>query len=181
MMTSLDGYIEGKDHDLSWHHVDEEFNTFAIDHTGAAGVLIFGRKTYELMANYWPSEGLEDDPVVAKIMNTTPKIVFSRTLENVEETDTWKNVRLVRDNVKEEIQKLKNEDGKDLLVLGSNNLCVTLLQEGLLDEIRIMLNPVAIGQGTPLFKGIDHTYPFDLVHTRTFHNGNILLSYKPRE
>lgn len=182
MMTSLDGYIEGDNHDLSWHHVDEEFNDFAVKQMQEAETIVFGRKTYQLMENFWPSkEGLEDDPEVAKLMNETPKVVFSKSLDKVVETDVWKHVMLFHDNIKEEVQKLKNQEGKSIAVLGSNNFCVTLLELGLLDEIRIMVNPVVIGKGTPLFGGISNKYNFTLTNTRTFGNGNILLTYQPEE
>ncbi|HEX7042849.1 MAG TPA: dihydrofolate reductase family protein [Patescibacteria group bacterium] len=178
MMVSLDGYMEGEDHDLSWHNVDTEFNTFAVEQLQDADTILFGRKTYELMEKYWPSyAGVDDDPVVANLMNNTPKVVVSSTLESVKETDIWKNVRQIRDNVPVELAKLKEEEGSSILVLGSNNLCVTLLQLGLLDEVRLMINPVVIGQGTPLFSGINKKTRFKLESSREFKNGNILLTY----
>src|SRR5579872_1265701 len=92
MMVSLDGYFEGPNHDLSWHNVDEEFNKFAIAQTKNVGTLLFGRRTYELMRDFWPTEeARKTDPIVANQMNTTPKIVFSRTLKEAEETKYWKN------------------------------------------------------------------------------------------
>lgn len=178
MMVSLDGYIEGEDHDLSWHNVDEEFNDFAIPQTESVGTLLFGRRTYELMRDFWPTEEARTtDPVVANLMNTTPKIVFSHTLERVEETEYWRNIRLVKDNVVEEVKKLKSEGGKDVAVYGSNNLCITLLEEGLLDELRIMVNPIVIGKGTPLFAGIKEKVSLQLTTSRNFKNGNVLLTY----
>ncbi|HYK08989.1 MAG TPA: dihydrofolate reductase family protein [Candidatus Eisenbacteria bacterium] len=182
MMVSLDGYIEGPNHDLSWHNVDSEFNDYAIEQTKNVGTLLFGHTTYDVMKDYWPTvNAREDDPVVANLMNTTPKIVFSRSLEKVEETEYWKNVRLMKDVVTEEIQKLKEESSKDIAVYGSNNLCVTLLEMGLLDELRIMVNPVVIGSGTPLFKGIKSKLSLQLLGTKEFKNGNVLLIYKPQE
>lgn len=182
MMVSLDGYIEGEDHDLSWHNVDEEFNDFAIPQTESVGTLLFGRRTYELMRDFWPTEEARTaDPKVAHLMNTTPKVVFSRTLGKTEETEYWKNVRLVKENVVEEVQKLKNEEGKDLAVYGSNNLCVTLLEHDLLDELRIMVNPVVIGKGTPLFSGMQKRVNFQLMSSREFKNGNVLLTYIPQK
>lgn len=180
MMTSLDGYMEGENHDLSWHHVDAEFNTFAVEQLREVDTILFGRKTYELMESYWPTqEGLEDDPAVAALMNNTRKVVVSHTLEKVIETDTWKNVTLVKEHVPAEVARLKEQDGKSIAVLGSNNLCVTLLELGLLDELRIMVNPVVIGKGTPLFANIKDRHSFELSSQRIFHNGNILLTYTP--
>ena len=178
MMVSLDGYFEGKDHDISWHNVDEEFVDFAIEQTSQVGTLLFGRRTYQLMEGFWPTEeALKSDPKTAELMNNTPKIVFSKTLEKVEETDNWKNVTLVKDKVEEEIKKLKDQPGKDIAVFGSSNLCVSLIKMGLLDELRIMVNPVAIGEGTTLFEGMKDKLKLKLEKTRTFKNGNVLLTY----
>lgn len=179
MVTSIDGYIEGPEHDLSWHHVDEEFNDFAIKQLDEADTILMGRKTYQLMESYWPTQdALADDPVVAEKMNNMQKVAVSHSLENVVETDYWKNARLVKENVAGELAKLKEQEGKPIIVMGSNNLCVTLLELGLLDEIRIMVNPVALGAGTQLFAGIDHKEAFTLTNTRTFKNGNVLLTYQ---
>jgi dihydrofolate reductase len=180
MMVSLDGYFEGLDHDLSWHHVDEEFNDFAQAQMKEADTILFGRRTYQLMESFWPGKaGLEGDPQVAQLMNNTPKIVVSRNLENVTETKIWKHVLLIRENVEEEIRRLKNEKGGDIILLASSNLCVSLLEWGLLDEVRIMINPVVIGNGTPLFYGLQEKVSFKLTKTRKFASGNILLYYQP--
>lgn len=179
MMVSLDGYFEGLNHDLSWHNVDMEFNDFAVKQLKKSDTILFGRRTYQLMESYWPStQGLKDDPEVANLMNNTAKIVFSKSLKEVSETKYWKNVRLIKDNLAQEINSLKKNPGKDIIVLGSSKLCVTLLKEKLLDEVRIMLNPVAIGSGTPLFQGIKSKQKFNLESTRKFKNGNILLTYE---
>jgi dihydrofolate reductase len=162
MMVSLDGYIEGPDHNLSWHNVDTEFNDFASAQMQEADTILMGRRTYQLMESFWPSkEGIEVDPVVAKLMNETPKVVISKRLKNVEETAHWKHVRLVTNDIAAEIQKLKNQSGKDIL----------------LDELRIMINPVVIGKGTPLFAGIKEKIDLKLQETRKFTNGNMLLTY----
>jgi len=149
MMVSLDGFYEGKNGDISWHNADnEEFNKFAVQQTSEADMLLFGRKTYELMVSYWPTEAAKrDDPIVAGLMNNLPKIVISHTLEKVE----WENTRLVKENVAEVITKLKEQPGKDIAILGSSELTVFLTQQGLVDEYRIMVNPVALGNGKSLF------------------------------
>jgi dihydrofolate reductase len=178
MLTSLDGYFEGPDRDINWHKVDEEFNEFAIQQTGEFGALLFGRVTYELMASYWPTEAAKrDDPIVAGLMNSLPKIVFSKTLQKVE----WNNTRLVKDNFEEEISKLKGQPGKDIAIFGSSDLTVSLTQMGLVDEFRIMVNPVVLGDGKPLFKGIRNKLDMKLIKTRTFGNGNVLLYYAPAQ
>ena len=178
MLTSLDGYFEGPNRDINWHNVDEEFNEFAVQQTGEFGALLFGRVTYELMEGYWPTESAKtDDPVVAGLMNSLPKIVFSKTLEKAE----WNNTKLVKDNFAEEISKLKGQPGKDIAIFGSSDLTVSLTQLGLVDEFRIMVNPVVLGDGKPLFKGIKNKLDLKLTETRTFGNGNVLLYYEPAQ
>jgi len=150
-MATLDGLFAGPGGEIDWHHVDEEFNEFAIAQLNSAGGLLFGRATYQGMASYWPTDvAMKNDPIVADKMNTLPKIVFSRTLERVE----WNNTRLVKGNVAEEISKLKQQPGKDLLLFGSADLASTLTNLGLIDEYRVMVNPVVLGSGKPLFKGM---------------------------
>lgn len=175
MMVSLDGYFEGEGHDLSWHNVDDEFVQFAIGQTGSVDTILFGRRTYEMMADFWPGDyAHKTDPVTAKLMNETPKVVFSHTLNDV----IWQNSRLVTGDVKDEVTRIKLQRGKDMAVYGSNNLCLSLLKYGLLDELRIMVNPVVIGKGTPLFAGIDERLNVELIDTRPFRSGNVLLTYK---
>jgi dihydrofolate reductase len=178
MMVSLDGYFEGPDHDLSWHQVDEEFNDFAQAQMKEADTILFGRRTYQLMEGFWPSKaGLEDDPEVAQLMNETPKVVVSSSLKSVTETKIWKHVRLINENVRDKIIELKKETGGDIILLASSNLCVSLIEWGLLDEVRIMINPIVIGKGTSLFQGIKQKLSFELIKERKFGNGNILLTY----
>ena len=178
MLTSLDGFFEGPDRDINWHNVDDEFNEFAVQQTGEFGALVFGRVTYELMASYWPTDSAKhDDPIIARLMNNMPKIVFSKTLGNAE----WENTRLVKDNVEEEILKLKQQHGKDIAIFGSSDLAVTFIERGLIDEYRIMVNPVVLGDGKRLFKGIIGKLDLELIKTRTFKSGNVLLYYMSKK
>lgn len=179
MMVSLDGYFEGVNHDLSWHNVDEEFNNnHAIPMLENTSTLLFGRRTYELMHEYWPTENARnDDPNVANFMNTLPKIVFSKTLDKVDEDKYWKNIKLMHEVNSDEIKKLKESSQKDIAILGSNSLCVSLMEKNLVDEFRIMVNPVAIGKGTPLFYGIKKKVKLKYIKSQEFKNGNVLLCY----
>ena len=175
-MVTLDGFFEGPNGEIDWHNADEEFNEFAVDQVKSADGLIFGRVTYELMASYWPTPAAQaDDPMVAEKMNTMPKIVFSRTLDKVE----WNNTRLVKGDAVKEISQLKQEPGKDLLIFGSADLASTLTNLGLIDEYRIMVNPVVLGKGKPLFKDVKEKLNLRLLKTKTFGNGNVLLYYEP--
>jgi dihydrofolate reductase len=175
-LVTLDGYFEGPNRDISWHNVDAEFNDYAIELLNSVDLLLFGRVTYELMARYWPTpEVMKNDPIVAERMNNLWKVVFSRTLEKVE----WHNTRLVKENIEEELQKMKKQSGKDMALLGSGNIVSGLAQRGLIDEYRIMVNPVVLGDGRPLFKGIRERLKLKLTKTETFRNGNVLLYYQP--
>lgn len=175
MLVSLDGFFEGENHDLSWHNVDSEFNEFAINQLNGVDTILFGRRTYEMMASFWPSEAAKkNDPIVAGKMNQTSKIVFSKTLEKAD----WENTKLVKDNIEEEVAKLKKQPGKDIAVFGSSDLSVSLLEMGLLDELRIMINPVVIGKGKTLFQGIKNKLNLRLLKTRNFKSGNVLLFYQ---
>jgi len=175
-MVSLDGFFAGPDGNIDWHNVDNEFNEFALEQMETVSTLLFGRVTYELMASYWPTPAAaEDDPVVAERMNTMPKIVFSRTLARAE----WQNTRLINENIAIEISKLKQQDGKDLIIFGSANLAGSLIQNGLIDEIRIMVNPIILGSGRSLFGGVSGRLGLKLLQTRAFHSGNVLLAYQP--
>lgn len=173
-MVSLDGFFEGPNRDIDWHNVDAEFNDFAVAQLHEIDTLLFGRVTYQLMASYWPTPAaVESDPEVAGLMNRTPKIVFSKTLAKAE----WENTKLVRDNIAEEISRLKQQPGKDIAVFGSANLISTLMQLDLVDEHRLMVSPVILGNGTPLFKSAPDKIDLQLVNVRRFGNGNVLLSY----
>jgi dihydrofolate reductase len=177
-MITLDGFFEGPNQDISWHNVDDEFNEFAIGQLKDVDTLLFGRVTYEGMASYWPTEfAVSNDPIVAGLMNSLPKIVFSKTLDKAE----WNNSRLVKENAAEEVSKLKQQSGKDIAIFGSSALAVTLAESGLIDEYRIIVNPVFLGGGTPLLKGIKDKLNLKLLKARTFKSGNVLLYYTPEK
>jgi dihydrofolate reductase len=178
MMITLDGYFEGPHREIDWHNVDAEFNDYAIDLLNNVDVLLFGRVTYQLMASYWPtSAAMANDPIVAEKMNSLSKIVFSKTLEKAEWNNTW----LLRENVGEEITKLKKQQGKDIAIFGSSELALTLVRLGLIDEFRIFVNPVVLGSGKPVFKGIHDKLNLKLIESKTFRSGNVLLCYQPEK
>lgn len=175
-LVTLDGYFAGEDGDISWHRVDEEFQELASAAANSGNTLLFGRVTYQLMASYWPSpEALRDDPLVAAGMNRAEKLVFSRSLDQVE----WHNARLVKGELFEEVRRLKAGSGPDLTLLGSGTIVAQLAAAGLVDEYQLLINPVAIGRGRTLFEGIGQKLEFKLTGTRRFGNGNVLLTYEP--
>ena len=181
MMTTLNGLYERGRWDvdptgLDWHNTDDEFETFAADQLGEADTILFGRVTYEGMATYWPTpEAIAADPAVAEQMNALEKVVFSRTLASV----SWSNSRLAGQDVAEEIRRLREQPGKDVIILASSDLAARLAAEGLIDEYRIMVNPVLVGQGKPVFAGLAPDVSLRLLDMRMFGNGNVLLRYAP--
>lgn len=173
-LVTLDGYIAGPGGDISWHRVDEEFQAHAEKISNAGNTLLFGRVTYELMAGYWPTPAaLKDDPVVAQGMNSAPKIVFSRTLDKAD----WANTRLVKDNLLEEVRRLKQQSNTDLVILGSGSIVAQLADAGLIDSYQILVVPVALGQGKTMFEGVSRRLDLKLTDSRVFKNGNVLLNY----
>ncbi len=176
IMTTLDGFYAGPDGDLDWHNVDDEFNDFAATQLDSADTLLFGRKTFDIMASYWPtSAAATDDPNIASKMNAIHKVVFSKTLESV----TWHNTRLVKERTADVVTELKQQPGQDMLIFGSSIFATSLAQLGLIDEFRLMISPVVLGQGLRLFAGIDTQLRCKLLRTQPFASGNVLLYYHP--
>jgi dihydrofolate reductase len=174
MSVSLDGYFEGSNREIDWHLVDDEFNAYAVEVLKATGVLIMGLRTYELMAGYWPTAA-DNDRVVKEKLNGTPKLVFSRTLKKVE----WQNSHLATGSIVDEVARLKQVPGDGLLWVGGSELAVSFLEQGLLDELHIILTPILLGGGKTVFDGIKKRYPLKLLSTRTFKSGNMVVTYKP--
>lgn len=178
MLISIDGYFEGPDKDINWHNVDEEFNKFALDQLDSVGTLLFGKVTYEMMASYWTTpDAKSNDPIVAEKMNSLDKIVFSKSLSSA----AWQNTKLIKENFVDETTRLKQKPGKDLIIFGSSDLAVTFIENDLIDEYRILINPVVLGGGKPLFKGLHKKLDLQLLKTKIFKSGNVLLYYKPTD
>jgi dihydrofolate reductase len=173
---TLNGLFEGAGHDISWHPHDAEGAEYASDGLSSEGTLLFGRKTYDLMAQYWPTPmAAKNDPVVAAGMNKAEKIVFSRTLT----ISHWTNTRFVKENIGEEVRKLKQIPGKSLTILGSGSIVTQLAELDLIDEYQFVVDPVILNSGTPIFKGINRRLDLKLVSTKTFKNGGVVLTYRP--
>jgi dihydrofolate reductase len=180
--VSLDGYFAGVDGDLGWSYEgsdDSEWYEFVTANaTGGAqsgGRLLFGRVTYEMMADYWPTPAAaEAHPGVARSMNAMQKIVFSRTLKKA----SWEHTRLTDDAPAAEVRKLKAEPG-DIVIFGSGSIVARLADEGLIDEYQIVVCPIVLGRGRTMFEGLNEAMPLTLVRSRTFPNGKVFLSYVP--
>jgi dihydrofolate reductase len=174
-MLSLDGYFEGSNKEIDWHNVDTEFNDFAIEQLNNASALIFGRITYELMANYWPTDSaLRDDPIIANKMNSISKIVFSKTLLKAD----WNQTKLVKEISENEVKRLKLQYINDIFIFGSANLASTFINLNLIDEYRFMINPIVLGQGNSLFKPRSERLKLKFQQSYVFKSGNVLLYYE---
>jgi dihydrofolate reductase len=177
--VTLDGYFAGKNGDIGWAHRDQkdaEWDEFVAENASAGGRLLLGRVTYELMASYWPSPAAaQNAPVMAEQMNSLPKTVFSRTLDRA----LWSNTKLVKGGLAEEVRAMKRRPGEDIAILGSGSIVRQLVQEGLIDEYQIVVNPIVLGAGRTMFEGLKEKLPLKRTRQRAFGNGNVLLCYEP--
>lgn len=180
MMLSLDGYFEGPDHDLSWHLVDEELHAHFNERLATMSAFVEGRVTYQLMEAFWPTADQNPDypPTIREFAATwraVPKIVFSRTLQEV-----GANASLRAEVDPDEINALKQRLGEDM-TLGGVDLVDTFRRLNLVDEYRLYVNPVVIGRGRRLFETADEPTKLELVENRRFSNGVVLLRYAVRQ
>jgi dihydrofolate reductase len=178
--VSLDGVME----DPSWESPfrGEEQEKFKFDELAAADALLLGRKTYEGFAAAWPDmmehyEGPRRAELgeYAEMMNGYPKHVASTTLQ---EPLGWNNSTIIKGNIPEEVDKLKQQEGKDLLVFGSADLMNTLMRHGLVDELRLMVFPIIVGKGKRLFEDGEDGRTLKLVDSKTFGTGVVSLAYR---
>jgi dihydrofolate reductase len=176
MGVSLDGFIAGPDGEIDWSAPDEELHRFHNQQMRKIGAHFCGRRLYEAMT-YWDTaeanpSAPEHELEFARIWKDTPKIVFSKTLENVQG-----NARLVTGGVADEVAKLRQQPGKDLAV-GGAGLASTFMQLGLIDEYRLFASPVLLGGGTPYFPVMDERIDLELVETQTFGGRVVYLRYR---
>jgi dihydrofolate reductase len=158
---------------------DDELHQNANELLRGVDTVLFGRVTYQLMESGWPPivkkpTGIKSIDDFAILIDNIAKIVFSNTLKNVE----WKNTKLAKVDIKEEVVKLKQQPGKNILV-GSPGIIITLMQLGLIDEYQFCVQPIILGSGLPLFKNIKDRIDLILLKTRTLGSGAIILYYKP--
>lgn len=174
MNMTLDGFC-----DHTAMIADEEIHQHYNELLSNADTLIYGRITYQLMESYWPSvvtnpTGNKPMDEFAVLIDNIPKIVFSRTLKNVD----WKNTELKKEVIKEEIVELKQQAGKNIVV-GSPSLIVALTRLDLVDEYQLAVQPTVLGSGLPLFKNITDRINLKLLKTKTFDCGAVTLYYEP--
>jgi dihydrofolate reductase len=178
--VSLDGFFAGPNGEIDWFKgEDEEDREFSAKASRTSGTLIFGRTTYEMMASYWPTpDAMKSNPDVARVMNTAPKIVFSRTMRPVSDGPAWKNVRVIREMERDGILKMKQEADRDFVILGSGSIVQQFAKLGLIDEFQLMVNPVILGTGKYLFRDVNRIN-LKLLEARPFRNGRVFLRYRP--
>lgn len=170
--VTLDGVIEAPQNWL-FPFWNEEIEKYATDQLWSSDALLMGRETYQVFADSWPTRPGE----FAARMNSLPKYVVSTTLEKVE----WHNSQLIKDSqrVGEEVARLKQQPGQNILLYGTGRLAHALMQHGLLDELQLWICPVVVGSGERLFKNATDVPPLKLVETKQFRTGVIILSYQP--
>jgi len=173
-LVSLDGVMESPEN-WSFQFHNEEMAQANEAGMAAADAMLLGRVTYQEFASYWPYQNSADQPFT-DYLNNTPKFVVSTTLEEPLE---WQNSTLIKENVAEEIAKLKQQSGKDIAIVGSGTLVRSLLRDDLLDELRLMVHPIIVGNGRCLFEeGCDQKV-LRLVDSKTFGTGVVYLTYQP--
>jgi dihydrofolate reductase len=170
---SIDGYFTDGSGSMSWAHAgppDDEFNAWVAANASSGAELIFGRKTYEEMAAFWPTPmAMQQMPTVAKAMNAAKKHVVSRSI-----TPTWNNTQLMHGDLVAAVRALKTASGPAMTVLGSGNVAAQLGAAGLVDEYQFVIVPIALGSGRTVFSS---RHDLKLVEQRGFASGRVVVTY----
>jgi dihydrofolate reductase len=172
LFISLDGVVEAPE---TWHfpYFNDEMGAAVTAQAEASDTMLLGRQTYEEFASYWPKQSSEVP--FADVMNETPKLVASTTLESVE----WQNSTLIEGDVVEALKRIKERPGKAISITGSPTLVRSLLRAGILDELRLLVHPIVVGHGKRLFETEDQPIPLRLVEAKTFTTGVQAMTYAP--
>lgn len=178
MHTSLDGFVAGPNGEMDWIKVDDEMFDYAGQRTNEADTALYGRVTYQMMDAYWPTAADKPNATKHDIEHSTwynkvSKVVLSRTLSS----ENLSNTKIIRDNVISEITQLKQAAGKDIIIFGSPSASHTLMQENLIDDYWLFVNPILLGEGIPLFKNIKNRTNVNLITTHVFSSGVVCLHY----
>jgi dihydrofolate reductase len=186
--VAADGYFAAADGNLDWVVPDEEVDKAGAENTAAFDTILFGRRTYEAFEGFWPhaldESSTSADPhgpgrrsqairSMAVMINEANKVVFSRTRKEV----TWKNSRLLSEFDPREVEAIKKQPGKDIIIFGSGSVVSLLTQHGLIDEYQFVVGPVLLGSGRPLLSGVSKRSRLDLLEARKYPSGNVLLRY----
>lgn len=185
MVVSLDGFVCGSDGELDWEAKDDEVGRYLIPELlSTVDTMLLGRVLYQGFEQYWPTAAtnpsLPPDLIeFAHWVVNSPKVVFSTTLEEV----SWNNSRLVKvkneDDIVQEVQRLKQAEGGDMVLFGGARIAETFVRLGLVDEYRIKLQPIVLGTGRPLFKDIKERMHLKLLKSKGFDSGVVALCYEP--
>jgi dihydrofolate reductase len=175
-LVSLDG-VMGSPQEWAFSYSNDEMEQVNASGMAASDALLLGRATYQEFASYWPYQNSADQPYT-DYLNRTPKFVVSKTLEGPLE---WQNSTLIKGDVAKEITELKRQPGKDITIIGSAALVQSLLRDGLLDELRLMVHPVVLGSGKRLFEDEGDQKALELVDSKTFSTGVLYLTYQPNQ
>lgn len=180
MLVSVDGFIEGPNRELDWFlDGDPAFERYCDEMIDAVGLALYGRRAYELMVDHWPNA--EKNPrgsaelAFAQKMNNLPKVVLSRTLERAE----WNNTSVIKDDVASQVRILKQQPGKPIVAWAGAELVHTLAEHDLIDEYRLLVQPVLLGKGTPLFRDPGVAKKLRLVRTSQLGPSIAVLCYEP--
>ena len=176
--TSLDGFVASKDGSLDGFEPGDENLAFVCKLTETADAALFGRVSYQLLQQYWPTAYKKQGATTAEIAysnwyNSAEKIVISQTMT----AESLNNTIIIRDNIPNEINKIKNKPGKDILIFGSPAVSQLLMQHDLIDSYWIFVNPIIFGKGIPLFTDMENKIKLKLVNTKQFSNGEVGLNY----
>jgi dihydrofolate reductase len=178
MHVTLDGFVAGPNGEMDWIHVDDEIFEYPGKLTADADTALYGRVTYQMMESYWPTAG--DDPNASKHdiehatwYNEVEKVVLSNTLQG----QNSNNIKIINGDVAAQIKELKQQNGKNILIIGSPSAVHVLLEHDLLDDFWLFVNPVLLGQGIPLFKNVKAVTKLKLVANTTFTSGVICTHY----
>ena len=179
MHTSLDGFVAGPNGEMDWINLDDAMFDFVATMTEQADSALYGRVTYEMMQSYWPKAGeqpnaTKHDKEHSNWYNKVSKVVLSKTMN---ETGLH-NTKVIGDQLSDNINKLKQQEGKNILIFGSPRASQSLLNEGLIDEFWLFVNPIILGKGMPLFKDITGTTKLNFIESKTFACGVIALHYR---
>ena len=169
MHTSLDGFVAGSNGEMDWINVDEEIFEYAGKQTDEADTALYGRITYQMMESYWPTaadqpNATKHDKQHSSWYNKVAKVVLSKTMQGM----NFNNVTIISDNLYNEMIKLKEGTGKDILIFGSPTAVHSLMAENLIDDYWLFVNPVLLGQGIPLFKSIKDKIKLKLITSNAF-------------
>jgi dihydrofolate reductase len=179
--TTVDGYVEDSRGDIDWHFADDEFDAFILDTLRSIDGMVFGRVAFEKLAAYWPTAEHEARSAAqretALLMNELPKYVVSHTLTG----STWRNSHVVAGDVPGAIRQLKARPGKDLALFAGAAAARSFVRLGLVDELRLIVNPLLQGGGTRLFTGEDEPRRLTLTSARPFTSGAVVLTYAQAE